>query len=195
MNDDLPVLDELERSLIAGCYGAPGSVGERRVRSRPRWPWAAAGLSAAAGVAAAVLAIVLGSGSVEPPAAQALDRTATAAASGTLAVLRPGQYWYTRYVYSMRVPMPIPPKVMPPGPPKLFATVTTDLRQSVETWIGVDGTVRQRTVILADRFASPADRRRWRASPIFRGWRGHVLPVVARAAGSGGVAGFVVGCR
>ena len=127
------------------------------------WRWAAAGISAAACTAAAVAAIVLASGSVAPSAAQALDGAATAAASGPARSLRPGQYWYTRTVDSTDLPMPIVSAGIPPGRAKL-PTVTVDLRQSLETWIGIDGTIRQRAVTLSSRFVSPAARRRWLAS-------------------------------
>jgi len=129
MNDDVPVLDELERRLTAACYGRQPGADARPAarRTRPRLAWAVAGLSAAA---LAVLAIVLASGSVEPSAAQALDRAATAAARTTATVLRPGEYWYTRTIDSMSLPVPIPPKVIAPGAPvRSLATVTTDVRQ------------------------------------------------------------------
>jgi hypothetical protein len=164
MNDDLPVIDELERMLIASCYGPPASDRERRRRQRLRRRWAAAGISAAACTAAAIAAIVLASGSVEPSAAQALDRAATAAANGPAQSLRPGQYWYTRTIVSTDQPVPVVPTPTPSGPAKLPAMVNLDLRQSSETWIGIDGTIRQRNITLSERFASPAGRKRWLAS-------------------------------
>lgn len=38
------------------------------------------------------------------------------------------------------------------------------LRESIETWIGLDGTLRQRVIALSARFASASDRARWLAA-------------------------------
>ena len=45
-----------------------------------------------------------------------------------------------------------------------LATVPVVLRESAETWIGTDGTIRERQTTLSERFANSAARRRWRAS-------------------------------
>lgn len=164
MSDDLPVLDELERRLIAGCYGTPGSDRDRQRRVRPYWTWIVAGISGAACIAAVVGAVLLASRSVEPSAALALDRAAAAAASGPGAPLPPGKYWYTRTVDSTRLPIPIVPTAGPPPSGSAPATVAFDVRQRLETWIGMDGTIRQRDTIISDRFASPAGRKRWLAT-------------------------------
>ena len=44
------------------------------------------------------------------------------------------------------------------------SSVWFDVLMSLETWIGTDGTMRERSVEVSQRFASPADRRRWQAS-------------------------------
>jgi hypothetical protein len=76
-----------------------------------------------------------------------------------------GEYWYTRSVRVDREPLPIVPRVMRAGQkPGPVPTVYFDVRTSTETWIGQDGTVRQRQLQLSRRFASPAGRRRWKAS-------------------------------
>jgi hypothetical protein len=153
MTDELAALEELERRLLAACY-APA---RRRARA---WSWAGAGLVVGGVVVA--LALFVGSGSVTPSAASALERAAAAVASGpALTPLRPGQYWYTRTLVTARVSLFIFPKHggPPTGSPLPFVT-----RESVETWIGVDGTLRQRTIVLSQRFLSPADHARWLAS-------------------------------
>ena len=43
------------------------------------------------------------------------------------------------------------------------STVWFDVVMSTETWVGTDGTMRERTVEVSQRFASPADRARWLA--------------------------------
>jgi hypothetical protein len=90
---------------------------------------------------------------------RAARRGAAGAAGST------GAFWYTRTITASRGPLPVVPRVMPvgekPGPVPL---VYFDVGTSSETWIGRDGTVRQRTVVLTRRFASPADRRRWVAA-------------------------------
>jgi hypothetical protein len=77
----------------------------------------------------------------------------------------PGSYWYTRIVTMSRDPLPIVPRVMrvgqKAGPVPL---VYFDVRTSTETWVGQDGTIRQRTLTLSRRFATAADRRRWNAA-------------------------------
>lgn len=43
-------------------------------------------------------------------------------------------------------------------------TVWFDVVMSTETWVGADGTMRERSVEVSQRFASPADRGRWLGS-------------------------------
>ena len=73
-----------------------------------------------------------------------------------------GPFWYMRTVGTMRASRcakPLPGVMNPCG-----STVWFDVVMSTETWVGVDGTMRERTVEVSQRFASPADRARWLAS-------------------------------
>jgi len=73
-----------------------------------------------------------------------------------------GPFWYMRTIGTMRAPRcakPLPGVMNPCG-----STVWFDVVMSTETWVGVDGTMRGRTVEVSQRFASPADRARWLAS-------------------------------
>ena len=58
-----------------------------------------------------------------------------------------------------RCAKPLPGVMNPCG-----STVWFDVVMSTETWVGVDGTMRERSVEVSQRFASPADRARWLAS-------------------------------
>ncbi len=131
MSEQLPVLDELERRLIVGCYGEP----TRRPPGRRwlRWPLAAVGPIVTA-VGVAVVVVVLSAGRPISPtsAAQAaLQRAAAAAAAVTEPAFGPGDFWYTRLLQS----------TTGPGSQRF--------RTTVETWFGFDGTSRTRS-------ASPA---------------------------------------
>ncbi len=166
MSDELRVLDELERRLIARLYdGAPTpATGSPR---RSRWRQLRLAGAVAPGVIAAmvVVAVLLVTGpSARPSAAQALDRAATAASAGDLPVLGPGQYWYTRTINSTIAPYPLLSRSFVPVSGKLPPTVQVVSRQSEETWIGVDGTIRRRQVTLSVSFPNAAARRRWRQS-------------------------------
>ena len=76
-----------------------------------------------------------------------------------------GRVWFSRTIADRLLPAPIVPRVMRAGqkagpvPVVYFRT-----RTSYETWIGSDGSFRQRQVVLSDSFASAAGRRRWRAA-------------------------------
>jgi hypothetical protein len=112
--------------------------------------------------------VLVSSGSVETPIAAALDRAAHAVQQGPGApALGPGQFWYTRVSATGRTPLPIPPRpgsTRPPGTPALVWLVQ---RSTTETWVGLDGTVRTRTVpIGTPRFATLADRARYLASGV-----------------------------
>jgi hypothetical protein len=74
---------------------------------------------------------------------------------------RVGPYWYTRRVALTRVPAWIAPTLTYRG--QKSRPVWVDVRLSDETWIGVDGTMRDRQVVVSW-FATPSDRARWRAS-------------------------------
>ncbi len=75
---------------------------------------------------------------------------------------RPGQFWYTRTVSSMHQSFPAGGTIarrgryQPLGPKVKF-----DLRVSEETWVGVDGTMRDRVVVVRARFASASGRASW----------------------------------
>lgn len=154
MIDELQVLQDLERRLIDGCCPTPR-------RGLHRWPWAAAGALTAA-VAGVAALFVLGSASVAPTAALALNRAAAAVAlQPSQAPLRPGEFWYTRTIASSRAPLPIVPRIVTSGQPPLVWFLQ---RESSETWIGLDGTLRERHVELSIRFASSVGRARWRAA-------------------------------
>jgi hypothetical protein len=76
-----------------------------------------------------------------------------------------GRVWYSRSIADRLTPSPVVPRVMRVGqkagpvPVVYFHT-----RTSYETWIGRDGSFRQRQVILSESFATAAGRRRWRAA-------------------------------
>jgi hypothetical protein len=76
-----------------------------------------------------------------------------------------GRVWYTRAIGQRLTPLPIVPRVMgagaKAGPVPL---VYFHMRTSYETWIGSDGSFRQRQVVLSESFATAAGRRRWDAA-------------------------------
>jgi hypothetical protein len=73
-------------------------------------------------------------------------------------------FWYTRTVGTMRHPWCLKEKRVRPGYyGRCEVNVWFEVGMSTETWIGRDGTMRERTVEDWQRFASPADRAKWRA--------------------------------
>jgi hypothetical protein len=76
-----------------------------------------------------------------------------------------GRIWYSRAIVQRLSPLPIVPRLMragaKPGPVPL---VYFHMRTSYETWIGSDGSFRQRQVVLSESFATAAGRRRWHAA-------------------------------
>jgi hypothetical protein len=76
-----------------------------------------------------------------------------------------GRVWYSRTIANRLTPSPIVPQVIPAGqkagpvPVVYFRT-----RTSYDTWIGSDGSFRQRQVVLSASFATAAGRKRWRAA-------------------------------
>ena len=73
-----------------------------------------------------------------------------------------GPFWYMRTVGTMRASRcakPLPGVMNPCG-----SMVWFDVVMSTETWVGTDGTMRERSVEVSQRFASPGDRARWLAS-------------------------------
>jgi hypothetical protein len=96
---------------------------------------------------------------------------------------RSGQFWYTRTISTVHQWMPAGGITIDRhgntyrhGPNVLF-----DLRVSDETWVGVDGTIRDRMIVAGVRFASVADRARWAAyrrrlpnfNDVWLGWMSH----------------------
>ena len=73
-----------------------------------------------------------------------------------------GPFWYVRTVGTMRAPRCAKqlPGIMHP----CASTVSFDVVMSTETWVGADGTMRERNVEVSQRFGSAADRARWLAS-------------------------------
>lgn len=73
-----------------------------------------------------------------------------------------GPFWYMRAIGTMRAPRcakPLPGVMHP-----CASTVWFDVVMSTETWVGADGTMRERSVEVSQRFASAAGRARWVAS-------------------------------
>ena len=72
-----------------------------------------------------------------------------------------GPFWYMRTIGRMRAPRCVKPLtgIMNPCAASVWFVVV----MSTETWVGVDGTMRERSVEVSQRFASPADRDRWLA--------------------------------
>jgi hypothetical protein len=166
VSDEFPVLDELERRLVACCYGdgRPARAVGRWSRVRWRSGWAAVSISGTALAGAIAVGLLLASGGVVPLAARALADAARASQARSAPALAPGQYWYTRTFSSSIAPIALPPRVIAPGTNPAPTLVAVRLRQSLETWIGRDGTIRQRQSTLSERFADSAARRRWLAS-------------------------------
>jgi hypothetical protein len=113
--------------------------------------------------AAAAIAVVIAAGGYLLAAALGGTRTPSTAgvASSSPARLRVGvgPFWYVRTIGTMRAPRcakPLPGVMNP-----CASTVWFDVVMSTETWVGVDGTMRDRSVEVSQRFASPADRARW----------------------------------
>jgi hypothetical protein len=165
------------------------------VTSRPRRRWLAPAVAAA--TAAIVIAVVVvglgGSGAGVPatPAATLGQAAVAVARNRQPAALGPGQFWYTRTTELRRLPLPIL-VVRPPsfahlgkgmkagGRPHpatstavaLSGVVSVVRRETTETWVGLDGTVRTRTVAAGPAaFATPGDKARLLAS-------GQPLPAV-----------------
>ncbi|MBV9798635.1 MAG: hypothetical protein JO039_11375 [Solirubrobacterales bacterium] len=95
----------------------------------------------------------------------------------------PGRFWYTRTISTERQWLPAGGMTIDRrgythrhGP-----NVQFKLRISDETWVGVDGTIRERMIVAGARFASAADHARWVAygrrlpnfNDVWLGWIGH----------------------
>jgi hypothetical protein len=99
--------------------------------------------------------------------ARPVDRTPLTEAGPQ--AFRPGQFWYTRTISTQHEWLPAGGTLERPrgsfhaiGPEVLF-----DMRISDETWVGVDGTMRERMIVAGARFASAAGRAKWeRTQPL-----------------------------
>src|ERR1700760_3482862 len=132
-----------------------------------------------AAVAGAGVYMLVAQGTRGP--ARRVDRTSgTGVAPQTF---RPGQFWYTRTISTQHQWLPAGGITSDRrgythwhGPHVLF-----NLRVSEETWVGVDGTMRDRMIVASVRFAYRSDRARWaaygRPVPNFNqtwlGWMSH----------------------
>jgi hypothetical protein len=88
----------------------------------------------------------------------------SSASSGALSV-GSGPFWYMRTVGTMQTPRCLRKKFVDSG---LYyvcdGTVWFEVQLSLETWMGADGTTRERMVEDWQRFVSSAGRARWRAT-------------------------------
>jgi hypothetical protein len=85
-------------------------------------------------------------------------------AAATPRTLRTGRYWYVRRIAWLHRRLPLARSATRAGhPPGRVQTVWIDVLVSDETWVGVDGTMREREV-QQPQFASAGDRSRWRAA-------------------------------
>jgi hypothetical protein len=129
-----------------------------RARRRRRRHGAAIMLTVLTGAAVYVL-IVRGADRLVDP--QTGPPTAAVAAPQ---LSRAGRYWYVRRIATVRRPLPMSRGVARGDrKPQRASPVWIDIQVSDETWIGVDGTMREREVQLP-RFASVGERVRWRAA-------------------------------
>lgn len=132
-------------------------IEEARRRARRRRRRIGAAVAFALLIAAgAYLLLVQTSGSGNPSSAGSARSRSAPLRVGV------GPFWYMRTIGTMRAPRcakPLPGVMNPCG-----STVWFDVVMSTETWVGVDGTMRQRSVEVSQRFASPTDRTRWLAS-------------------------------
>ena len=164
MSDDLPVLEELQRHLVAGLYDGNSMAG--RVRSSG-WRRLRLAVALAPGVivaAAVVVAFLVVGRADQSSAARAFDRAASAASAASVPLLGPEQYWYTRTIETSVAPYPLISSSSGPPAGRLPSTVPVVFRRSMETWIGADGTLRQRQVTLSVSFPTAAAQRLWRRS-------------------------------
>lgn len=127
----------------------------RRARRRRRRTGAVAAVMLL--IAAGAYLLVLLTGGTATPASPAPPRS-----GGASLRVGAGPFWYMRTIGTMRAPRCAQP--LPGVMHRCGATVWFDVVMSSETWVGVDGTMRERTVEVSQRFASPAGRARWLAS-------------------------------
>ena len=132
-------------------------IEEARRRARKRRRRNGAGAAIAVLIAAGGYLLAAGLGGTRTPSSAALAKSSPAPLWVGV-----GPFWYVRMIGTMRAPRcakPLPGVRNPCG-----STVWFDVVMSTETWVGVDGTMRERSVEVSQRFASPADRARWLAS-------------------------------
>lgn len=131
-------------------------IEEARRRARRRRRRAGAAVAVALLIAAGAYLLALQTSGSGTPSAGAARSSPLPLRVGV------GPFWYMRTIGTMRAPRcakPLPGVMNPCG-----STVWFDVVMSTETWVGVDGTMRERSVEVSQRFASPADRTRWLAS-------------------------------
>jgi hypothetical protein len=127
----------------------------RRARRRRRRNGAVAAVAVL--IAAGVYRLALQTGGNGTPGSAGSARSSSAPLRVGV-----GPFWYVRRIGTMRAPRcakPLPGVMNPCG-----STVWFDVVMSTETWVGVDGTMRERSVEVSQRFASLVDRARWLAS-------------------------------
>jgi hypothetical protein len=73
-----------------------------------------------------------------------------------------GPFWYMRTIGTMRAPRCV--EQLSGIMHRCVSTVWFDMVMSTETWVGTDGTMRERSVEVSQRFASSAGHARWLAS-------------------------------
>jgi hypothetical protein len=152
--------DEITRAISA-------QLSATRARARPRMRWVAPMIGAAIMLAAATVALVLGSGTLQPSAAQELERVARVASRRVSPPpLQPGEYWYTRSISTTPLPEALPHRHL-----------SIELMQRVvtETWTARTGQGRVREVPLGrPTFLNMRDRQRWLAagSPVMESYVG-----------------------
>jgi hypothetical protein len=118
--------------------------------------------------AAVVLLVVMGI-AVIVGVSQSGGQTARGGGRGSAAAAADpgfaGRFWYARSIADRLTPSPIVPRMMRAGQKaRPVPVVYFRTRTSYETWIGSDGSFRQRQVVLSDSFATASGRKRWRAA-------------------------------
>ena len=126
----------------------------RRARRRRRRTGAAAAVTMLIAASGYLLALHSNGGGM-PWSAGSVRSSPTPLRAGV------GPFWYMRTIGTMRAPRCAGP--LPGVMNRCGSTVWLDVVTSTETWVGVDGTMRERMVEVSQRFASPANRARWLA--------------------------------
>lgn len=127
----------------------------RRARNRRRRNEAVALVVAMAIAGGSLLAIQAGGDHGSSPVGVASSSSAPLSV-GT------GPFWYMRTIGTMRAPLCA--RQLPGVMHRCASTVWFDVVMSTETWVGTDGTMRERSIEVSQQFASPAARARWLAS-------------------------------